>query len=483
MTVQELREAIDYLADCLRDIHQRGVDEERSLSDDEQQAFDEGVAERDRLQGELDRAEHVEKMLAEGRYSTGAGDGSDLPNVNIRTVSDATDLDALRTMDPTKAGPEYRGRAIKAVESRASWELDDASKERITVLLERHDVTADPGQLSRSIAYGVLVTGHPDYERAFEKYIRTVSGGALVLNAREQAVVERAMSLTTTAGGFRVPFPIDPTLINLGDGARAEVRRFARVVPNHMTDTWQGVATTQLSASFDAEAAEVSDDTTTFSQPSITVRTARAFVPASFEIVGDYPGLVSDLNMLFVDAKANLEATVFATGAAGSNQPIGIVTALTDGSSQIDSITTDTFAVTDVFAVADALPPRYRSQSSRTAWCSNIAALHDIREFGDAGNPGPFVQEANNPAVLGYPWFEMSGMDSSITALSDNKFLVYGDWRHYVIVDRVGFQVEVVPHLFNTANNLPDGQRGFLGWWRTGADSVNDNAFVMLDVT
>jgi predicted phage gp36 major capsid-like protein len=42
--------------------------------------------------------------------------------------------------------------------------------------------------------------------------------------------------------------------------------------------------------------------------------------------------------------------------------------------------------------------------------------------------------------------------------------------------------VELVPHLFATANNRPSGQRGFYAWWRVGADSVNDAAFRLMNV-
>lgn len=482
MDIEKLRGDLDYIESCLRDIHKRAEDEARDLSDDESTQWDEGIAERDRLRDLIETYESRQAVVA--GFQAGAserGDGAGF-HVNTRTDRDIYDLDDLRTVDVQKVSGEYRSRALTAVEKRSSHDLDDASKARITDLLERWDVTK-PEMVSRSIANRVLTTGSDVYQRAFEKYVRTVDGSPLILSDQERNAVERAMSLTNGAGGFAVPFPIDPTLINLGDGAKAAVRNFARVIPNWQTDTWQGLATTQMTASYDAEASEVSDDTTTFTQPQITLRTARAFVPASFEIIGDYPGLVADLRELMADAKMTLEATVFATGAGGSNQPVGIVTALTDGASQIDSAGSDTFAVADVFALADALPPRFRSEASRTAWASNIAALHDIREFGDAGNPGPFVLERNPSSILDYPWFEMSGMDSSITACADNKYLILGDWRNYVIVDRVGFNLEVVQHLFATANNLPNGQRGFLGWWRNGADSVNDNAFRMLDVT
>jgi HK97 family phage major capsid protein len=54
---------------------------------------------------------------------------------------------------------------------------------------------------------------------------------------------------------------------------------------------------------------------------------------------------------------------------------------------------------------------------------------------------------------------------------------VYGNIRDaYSIIDRVGFRVELIPHLFSPSNNRPTGQRGLYAYWRVGAGVVNPNA-------
>lgn len=69
-------------------------------------------------------------------------------------------------------------------------------------------------------------------------------------------------------------------------------------------------------------------------------------------------------------------------------------------------------------------------------------------------------------------------MDNTIAA--GNPVLIYGDFSsNYVITQRVGSSVELVPHLFGS-NRRPTGQRGMLLWARYGADSINDSAFRML---
>ena len=62
----------------------------------------------------------------------------------------------------------------------------------------------------------------------------------------------------------------------------------------------------------------------------------------------------------------------------------------------------------------------------------------------------------------------------------DNYILIVGDFSNYVIADRIGMSVELVPHLFATGNNRPSGQRGFFAFYRTGADSLLDGSLALL---
>ncbi len=62
------------------------------------------------------------------------------------------------------------------------------------------------------------------------------------------------------------------------------------------------------------------------------------------------------------------------------------------------------------------------------------------------------------------------------TAGVGEKFLIYGDFSRYVIVDRIGLEIELIPHLFGV-NRRPTGQRGLYAFWRNGAKVVDANAF------
>jgi len=205
-------------------------------------------------------------------------------------------------------------------------------------------------------------------------------------------------------------------------------------------------------------------------------------VPFSVEIGGDWAGIESDLRMAFADARDRFEGTAFATG-NGSTAPTGIITALTGVSGSITtSATTDTFALADVYSLSEGIGPRYRRNAS---WMANLSILNKIRQFATANNYHGFLTDlvGDTPRqMLGRPVYECSDMDGTYGS-GENYVLLYGDFKNYVIVDRVGMSVELVPHLFHTDNNRPSGQRGLLAWWRVGADSVNDPAFQMLNVT
>ena len=80
--------------------------------------------------------------------------------------------------------------------------------------------------------------------------------------------------------------------------------------------------------------------------------------------------------------------------------------------------------------------------------------------------------------LLGRPVYEAEDMDGVIDAAANNYIAVFGDFDRYVIADRVGMQVELMPHLFG-ANRRPTGQRGWHAHYRTGANVVDTGAFRM----
>ena len=450
------------------------------LNDDSLDAarFDEGVdyckAGVDKL-AELDRKisdlEAIERAATDPRNVT-RGDG---PTVIIsRELADPFDT---RNIGPMTSVQDIKARALPAVES--IRHTDDDVREAATRTLERA-VDRDG-----TIARRILVTGSDAYRSAFQKVISYNQHG---LNEAERDAMSRASSLTGNAGGFAVPFTLDSTIILTNNGSANAVRQLARTV-TIATDEWNGVSSAGVTAAYGAEVSESTDDAPTLAQPNIVTRKADAFVPFSIEIGMDWPGMEEDIRMMIADAKDNLEATVFWSGASGSNQPIGIETALAGGSSVLATTTAEVLAVGDISRLFAAVPPRYRRSASMGA-VAEWSTLSEIRRLlAAAGDRSSFNEAtASTPTSLyGWPILEHSAADPfsavNIAATATNHLVVAGDWSQYVIVERAGMSVELIPHLFATANNRPSGQRGFFAYWRNGADSVNDAAFRVLTLT
>jgi HK97 family phage major capsid protein len=274
-----------------------------------------------------------------------------------------------------------------------------------------------------------------------------------------------------------VPTHLDPSLILTNAGTSNAIRGMARVVTLTTGNVWNGVTTAGVTASFDAELAEVSDDTPSVARVSIPVFKAQAFVQADVEAFEDIDGLAADVVMLLADARDRLEGGAHATG-NGTSAPRGIVTALdANTNDEIVATTAETFSLADLQKVYRNVPVRFRS---RSRWLMNPLYLGSIQALGTALGASFSTQlsDAYTSQILGKPVVESDDMPNTVTTTANDNQLILGDFTNYVVVDKPGgMSVQFVPVLFNTANNLPDGRSGWYAHWRTGANSVLDTAF------
>jgi HK97 family phage major capsid protein len=183
---------------------------------------------------------------------------------------------------------------------------------------------------------------------------------------------------------------------------------------------------------------------------------------------------------MFADARDRLEGAAHATG-TGTDQPTGIFTALDAAAgSEIVSDTAAQINKEDLDEMYRSVPVRFRSRAS---WLMHPIWALAIQNLGSAVS-NKFTTELTQGTatqLYGRPVVESDDAPSaSSTTVKDNE-VIFGDFSNYVIVDKPGsFAVEYIPQLFNTSNNLPDGRRGWYAYWRTGADSVVDGAFRLL---
>ncbi|MFB6950183.1 phage major capsid protein [Streptomyces niveus] len=372
---------------------------------------------------------------------------------------------------------DLRSRALYAVEL-AAEQLTEDQQERVERL-----VRADR---RGRIAQHLLLTGSDDYMRAFESLLENAGNPALLDEDETGAyrlaeAHRRAMSLTDAAGGFLVPFTLDPTIILTNAGSANPFRRVS-TIKTITTDTWNGVSSAGVTASWLAEADEVGDNSPAFAQPSIKPEKASAWVQGSFEVLAD-SGFGTEIGPLLADAKDRLEASAFATG-DGNGKPKGVVPAVAAvAGSVVASATTDTYAVADVYAVEQALPPRHRITGA-PSWMAAKPIINKTRQFDSYGGSSFWANlgMGQPEQLLGAPIHEASAMDGVINTGTDNYALLLGDFRNYYIVDRVGMTMVYEP-LVKGASGRPTGEAGWFAYWRVSADVVNPDAFRLLNVT
>lgn len=384
-----------------------------------------------------------------------------------------------------------RDSAMRAIEA-ASFNHMDRAKGQAAVETTLRETEDPHGYIPQRI----LLTGNPTYRRALHK---TLLG--MMLNPEEMQAYsdfqefergmgrfesERAMGqVTGSAGGFGVTFDLDPTMIQTSTGAVVPYRRACRVVTT-TTNEWRAVTSGGVVASYAAEAAVGTDNSPTLAQPAALVQKAHCFVPFSMELQGDYATLEAELGREITDAKDVLEAVQFSTGAGTTVFPQGIVTGSTTA---YTTATTLVLAAADLYGTEFTLAPRFRQGAM---WFANRAFYNRIRQIDTAGGAQLWTQNLQAGLtndfqgntgynLLGYPANEASGFVTTIS--SGSKMAVFGNPNYFVVVDRVGMNLELVPILTQQATagsgfGIPTGQRGVYAWWRNTSKVLSATAFL-----
>ncbi|MFG1945584.1 phage major capsid protein [Nonomuraea sp. NPDC048826] len=456
---ERYHQVVNRLRDVAAEMERLGEIENPTLSDRER--FDELVDEFERLDTEQKniRLEHIRSA---GRGGSG-----------LRTERGVADYDG------DQPGGSTRDKAMRAIERS---DLPAEAQEKAEGLL-REGNAVHRNLTERWIA----TTGNPAYLGAFAKLINDHERGHMLFDREEQAAFTavqnlrsemRAMGVgTDSAGGFMVPFTLDPSILLTSDGSVNPLRQISRVVQT-TSGQWSGVTSAGATAEWTDEHEEWAETTPALARPDIPTHKGNAFVKWSFELALDARNLVSELRTLVVDAADQLMATAYTTG-SGVNQPKGIITALNGTSAEMGPVAAETFAAGDVYAVKQALAPRWQP---RARWMAAGSIIDTLDQFETANGSKQF-EGVGTGTLLRKPIHESSNMDGNFdpAVTEENHILVYGDFSNFVIVDSIGTTIEIVPVLFGP-NQRPTGERGMLMWFRTGSDVVNPNGFKMLNI-
>ncbi len=123
------------------------------------------------------------------------------------------------------------------------------------------------------------------------------------------------------------------------------------------------------------------------------------------------------------------------------------------------------------------MPSRWRRNGS---WLSSPEFYDLARTLTPAEGDvwTPMADSTQGRPLLGKPTYEASEMPAFSLA-AGTSVAIFGDFKQFLIVDRVGMTIELVPQVFG-ANQRPTGQRGVFAWWNNGSKVLVPNAFRVL---
>lgn len=458
------------------------------LPDPEQAQWNADEAERQTLLADIKAWDDRQAKLAEFvARDSNASPAYSAPIVQ-RRVEDIYDMAAIRSQSRSLDEVEQRTRenALRSIES-AARSLGSAVDFVADIVENRDEGEEGKGEIARR----VLLTGSPAYKRAFNKYLKNQTA---LWTAEESRAAALAVTGTTTTGGYAVPYVFDPTIIRIGAWTAVNPFRAAcRVETITNGNNWRTVTVGAITAGYGTEGLAASEGGPTFGQPSYTVQKAQAFATVSIETLEDRPDITSELTAAFAEAKDTEEENKFAVGTGLTVYPLGMFT--DTAYTNQDTATNDTTAIADMKLLEAALPLRHRA---RAAFFMSRSTQRQLEALDTTGyyfkqTGQNFAMGMANPAngspigltgstLLGYPIWEVPSGPSTLT--TDGAIIViFADPRSYVIVDRLGMNVEVIPHLTNGATpSFPTGQRGVYMYWRNTAKPINADAGRSLSV-
>lgn len=414
----------------------------------------------------------LEELEARERFveSLGGVEGREEPGAHFNTAragratgEDIYDLTTVRMSagSPEAANVELRDRAMKSIEA-AQFphrpQEREQIQEHIAALVNGAD---DVAYVSRH----VLATGSAVYKRAFGKHLSGAS-----MTADEQ----RALSLAAGEGGYALPYTLDPTIIKTSNGATNPLRAISRV-EQITTNEWKGVSSAGVRASRVRENVEATDDTPSLVQPTVRAERVDVFIPFSLEVGQDWNGLQGEMAVMIQDAKDEEEAASFMTGDGTAPRANGLLTGAT---TIVRTATRSTLAIADLYTLEEALPDRFNANAH---FVGHRGIFNKARQFDTSGGAALWVRlgEGLPPELIGYPAHRSSAMASSVRDRA--LVLVLGDFRHFLIVDRIGMTIRVIPDLMGE-NGRPTGQSGIFAIWRNNSKVLTPNAFRVLEI-
>lgn len=453
--LNELQTNASDLFDRMAEIRDSAEREKRDLKGSEMKEFS-------RLEKELtpivlEMEELEERALEEAREAAESGKGITVSNPSVAS---------------TAAGQ------VLETEVRSGRMSQDAATR-----LERMTKVENVSERSAAESY-IRTAGSPAYLRAFSRLLADPSRGHQLWTEEErqayQAAAEVRTALSLTTGQDLLPLSLDPTINVTNGGFATGIRSLARTVQT-VTNSHRMITSAGVTAEWKTELVEAADATPSVSELDIPVHLADAYAVVSYELAADAAGdLFQQLQNTLFDGWANLTNQSYVTG-TGSGQAKGFITSVSAvPGSVVTGTGTEAVVSADVFNLQAALPPRWQNDAS---WAMSLPVANALRQLTTPNGSLEFPELRNsNPSLLGRPVAIVSEMATINPAVTATDYVIaYGDFDEFVIVDRLGMSIELIPNVIG-ANQRPIGARGILLFGMTGSDVLIPNAFRLLSV-
>jgi HK97 family phage major capsid protein len=323
--------------------------------------------------------------------------------------------------------------------------LDDAEK-RHAASGELVDGTQRPGAEDHLKGGPV---GEPEGEDRGKKpseeevFTRAMQFGPMSLDAELRSVLKQSMDVpaevraqsvgTDAAGGYTVPEGFQAEIMKAmqawGPMLNPGVTRVINTATGNQLP-WPTVDDTSNTGTQRAENAETTEEDVTFGQRVLNAYTFdSSLVRVSLELLQDS---AFDMNQLLAELfgeRIGRSANAALTTGTGTNQPNGIATAASAGTSAAASALT----FDNVIDLMHSVDPAYR-QNPSCAFMFNDSTLGYIRKLKD-GDGNYIWQEANvrsgEPStILGRPYVVNQAMADIGTG---NRSVLFGDMNKYVV--------------------------------------------------
>jgi HK97 family phage major capsid protein/HK97 family phage prohead protease len=442
------------------------------LPEEPQARWDGFVAEKRQMLEAIDAIDARARELATAwRKRDAVEDGFTPPTVNVIKSRDLSSIYDVRRIEREARSEDHRTTALRDAAMRAVEGATFPTKERaagqadIESLLNGVDYV-DPTEAARRVLY----TGSPSYRRAYRKYLTQGPGGAN-FTPEEANAFEESRTALVTASNVAVPFDLDSTMAINTSGAINPFRQAFRVVKTTSND-WRPLVSSGMTAVYEDEATVATDLSPAFTAPARLLVKAHTAATFSVEIQGDYPGLEAELSKEIADAKDVLEAVQFSTGAGSTHFPDGIFTYYT--ANFLDTTTTLVIVPADLYKLEANIGPRYRQN---TVWLGSPYFYSLVRGIDTAGGAGLWVDNLSLPnfgslenngrlgTLLGHPAYECVAPANTSMATTE-KVAILANRDRFVIIDRIGMNIELIPNFLDATTGYPTGQRMVYAWWR-----------------